>query len=56
MRQVSFANLINRSAIVERVLAGAGEPAGQMVPEGMGGYDPSLKPMTFDPEGAPRSC
>ena len=27
-------------------------PTGQMVPDGMGGHDPSLKPMPFDPEGA----
>jgi peptide/nickel transport system substrate-binding protein len=50
--RVALSKLINRQAIVERVLAGAGEPAGQMVPEGMGGYDPSLQPMGFDPDGA----
>jgi peptide/nickel transport system substrate-binding protein len=50
--RLALSKLINRKAIVERVLAGAGEAAGQMVPEGMGGYDPSLTPMAFDPEGA----
>jgi peptide/nickel transport system substrate-binding protein len=50
--RLALSKLINRPAIVERVLAGAGEPAGQIVPEGMGGYDPSLRPVVFDPEGA----
>ena len=50
--RLALSKLINRPAITERVLSGAGEPAGQMVPEGMGGYDPALKPMAFDPQGA----
>lgn len=50
--RLALSKLINRQAIAERVLAGAAEPAGQLVPEGMGGYDPSLKPMDFDPAGA----
>ncbi|HEY2617171.1 MAG TPA: ABC transporter substrate-binding protein [Acetobacteraceae bacterium] len=50
--RLALSKLINRAAIVERVVAGAGEAAGQIVPEGMGGYDPSLQPMAFDPEGA----
>ena len=50
--RLALSKLINRQAIVERVVSGAGEPAGQIVPEGMGGYDVSLKPMAFDPEGA----
>jgi peptide/nickel transport system substrate-binding protein len=50
--RMALSKLINRQAIVDRVVAGAGEPAGQMVPEGMGGYDPSLQPMVFDPESA----
>jgi peptide/nickel transport system substrate-binding protein len=50
--RLALSELINRQAIVEHVLAGAGEPAGQMVPEGMGGHEPLLKPMAFDPEGA----
>jgi len=47
--RLALSKLINRPAIVERVVAGAGEPAGQLVPEGMGGYDASLHPMAFDP-------
>jgi peptide/nickel transport system substrate-binding protein len=50
--RLALSKLINRAAIVDRVLAGAGEPAGQIVPEGMGGYDPSLQPVAFDPDGA----
>lgn len=49
--RLALSKLINRPAITERVLAGAGEPAGQLVPDGMGGYDPDLKPMTYDPAG-----
>jgi peptide/nickel transport system substrate-binding protein len=50
--RLALSKLINRAAIVERVLAGAGEPAGQIVPDGMGGHDPSLRPVAFDPQGA----
>ena len=52
--RLALSKLINRQAIVERVVAGAGEAAGQIVPDGMGGYDASLQPMTFDPDGAKR--
>jgi peptide/nickel transport system substrate-binding protein len=50
--RLALSKLINRAAIVDRVLAGAGEPTGQIVPEGMGGYDPTLRPVAFDPDGA----
>jgi peptide/nickel transport system substrate-binding protein len=50
--RLALSKSINRAAIVQRVLAGAGEPSGQIVPDGMGGYDPGLKPMEFDPAGA----
>ena len=50
--RLALSKLINRQAIVERVVSGAGEPAGQIVPEGMGSHDPSLQPMAFDPDGA----
>jgi peptide/nickel transport system substrate-binding protein len=50
--RLALSKMINRQAIVDRVVAGAGEAAGQLVPEGMGGYDPSLQPLAFDPEGA----
>jgi peptide/nickel transport system substrate-binding protein len=50
--RLALSKMINRAAIAERVLAGAGEPSGQIVPEGMGGYDPTLTPMAYDPDGA----
>ncbi|MEI7710546.1 MAG: ABC transporter substrate-binding protein [Rhodospirillales bacterium] len=50
--RLALSKMINRPAITERVLAGAGEPAGQIVSNGLGGHDPALKPMAFDPEGA----
>ena len=34
--------MIDRKLIVDRLLDGSGEPAGQMVPQGIGGYDPAL--------------
>ena len=52
--RLALSKMINRAAIAERVLAGAGEPSGQIVPEGMGGHDPALKPMAYDAEGARR--
>lgn len=45
----ALSHMINRVAIVERVLGG-GEPAGQIVPDGQGGYAPDLRPDTFDPQ------
>ena len=44
--------MINRDAIVARVLTGAGVAAGQMVPDVQGGHDPGLTPTPYDPEGA----
>jgi peptide/nickel transport system substrate-binding protein len=43
---------INRDAIKERVMEGLAEPAGNLVPLGMSGYNPNLKPVKYDPEGA----
>jgi peptide/nickel transport system substrate-binding protein len=43
---------INRQALVERVMEGAARATGQLMPEGMFGYTPALKPETYDPEGA----
>src|SRR5579872_3473636 len=50
--RLALSKMINRQAIVDRVVAGAGEVAGQIVPEGMGGYDPTLQPTAFDPDSA----
>ena len=40
--------MIDRKLIVERLLDGSGEPAGQMVPQGIGGFDPALPPPKQD--------
>lgn len=39
---------INREAIIDRIMDGQGTPAGQVVPEGYFGYDPSIKIDTYD--------
>ena len=44
--------MINREAITSRLLSGAAVPAGQIVPEGEGGYAPGLQPTPFDPKAA----
>ena len=43
---------INRNAIVERVMDGAGAPAGQVAAVGMFGYEPSIVADGYDPEQA----
>ncbi len=48
----AFSKAINRNAIVERVMEGLAQPAGQLMPEGFFGVSPNLKPEAFDPEGA----
>ncbi len=40
--------MIDRNLLIDRLLEGAGVPAGQMVGEGMGGYNPDLKPDAYD--------
>jgi peptide/nickel transport system substrate-binding protein len=47
--RLALSKLISRQAIVERVLSGAGDAAGQLVPEGMGGWDAALRPMAYGP-------
>ncbi|CAM3587390.1 Glutathione-binding protein gsiB [Bordetella sputigena] len=44
--------LIMREPITARLLSGAGVPAGQMVPEGLGGYSPKLPAPKYDPAAA----
>jgi len=41
-----------RGPITTRLLDGAGVPAGQMVPEGLGGYSPDLPAPAYDLKGA----
>ena len=45
---------INRQALGERVMAGLGYPTANLVPETLFGFDPTLVPPAFDPEGAKR--
>jgi len=44
----AIGKMIDRSAIVDRLLDGSGEAAGQMVPKGIGGHEPSLQPEKPD--------
>jgi peptide/nickel transport system substrate-binding protein len=48
----AFAAAINRPAIVERVMEGMAEPAGQLMPRGFIGHIPDLPPPAPDPERA----
>ena len=50
----ALSKMINRATLVERVLAGAGVPSGQMAPEGLGGFDPTIPVPEFDLQGARR--
>jgi peptide/nickel transport system substrate-binding protein len=50
----AISRAINRQALVERVMEGAARATGQLMPEGMFGYTPALKPEPYDPEGAKR--
>jgi peptide/nickel transport system substrate-binding protein len=43
---------LNREAIAERAMEGAGEPAGQLMPLGFIGHVPGLTPPPFDPARA----
>ncbi|MBI4205784.1 MAG: ABC transporter substrate-binding protein [Betaproteobacteria bacterium] len=48
----AMSKAINRQALVDRVMEGAARPTGQLMPEGMFGYTPALKPERYDPDGA----
>ena len=48
----ALSEMINRSLIAERLLSGAAVPAGQIVPEGEGGYSVALPPTPYDLKGA----
>ncbi len=45
---------INRDALVERGMDGAATATAQWLPEGAFGYNPAVRPMAFDAEGAKR--
>ncbi len=48
----AMSRAINRQALVDRVMEGAAVATGQLMPEGMFGHAPALKPDPFDPDGA----
>lgn len=48
----ALALAIDREAIISRLLQGLGKPAGQLAGETMVGFNPDLKPATYDPERA----
>ena len=48
----AMSKMINRPAIVERVMEGEAMPAGQLVPDFLFGATKNLKVETFDPDGA----
>ena len=43
---------INRQMIKERVMEGMSEPTANLVPPGLFGHNPALKPVAYDPAGA----
>jgi len=50
--RLALSKAINRDTIVERIMAGAAEPAGQILPHGATATSPNLKPLEYDPDGA----
>lgn len=48
----ALSKAIDRNAIIDRLLLGLGQPAGQLASPTMVGYNPDLKPTTYDPDGA----
>nr|WP_186229363.1 ABC transporter substrate-binding protein [Burkholderia gladioli] len=50
----AISKMIDRDAIARYLLGGAALPAAQIVPPGIGGYDPHLVPDAPDPAGARR--
>jgi peptide/nickel transport system substrate-binding protein len=52
--RLAISKAINRPAIADRTLNGAGIPAGQVMPDGYYGTSPKVKAEAFDPEGATR--
>jgi peptide/nickel transport system substrate-binding protein len=48
----AISKLIDRDAIVSRIMEGQAEPAGQLLPDQFFGTSKRLKPEKYDPEGA----
>ena len=43
---------VNRQAIVERIMGGVAQPAGELLPYPLFGASQDMKPVAFDPDGA----
>ena len=52
--RLALSKAINRQAIVGRILEGSASVAGQMVPNGLVGWNRALAPEAYDPDGAKR--
>lgn len=50
--RLAISKMIDRNALANRLLDGSAEPAGQMVPQGLGGFDPTLPAPALDLAGA----
>jgi peptide/nickel transport system substrate-binding protein len=48
----AMSKMIDRSLLIDRVLSGAGMPAGQLAPIGLGGHSTSLQPDQIDLDAA----
>ncbi|TCL71404.1 ABC transporter substrate-binding protein [Rhizobium sp. BK251] len=48
----ALSELVNRQLIIDRLLDGSAEAAGQLVPNGVAGNDPSIEAPTFNTEEA----
>ena len=48
----AISKMIDREAIVSRIMEGQAQPAGQLLPDGYFGTSKKLKPDKYDPEGA----
>lgn len=48
----ALSQLVNRQLIIDRILDGSAEPAGQLVPKGVAGHDPSIAVPAYDPDAA----
>ncbi|WP_117194444.1 ABC transporter substrate-binding protein [Rhizobium terrae] len=50
--RTALSELINRQLIIDRILDGSAEAAGQLVPNGVAGNDPSIKAVAFNADDA----
>ncbi len=48
----AVSHMIDRALLVDRILGGSGVPAGQLVPNVLGGHAQGLEPDPYDPEKA----